>query len=303
VRSRFPFMQAVLTTLVVVALVAGTRGDDARVCAIRKQTIESLKLICQKASIEHDADADIETLRALVYKTMQGEIPGTSAVLPWPGPGEPGECDSFNSRADSAEKSRAASQQQQKPPPRGNEAAPDMSKMHEMIFKKLDMNHDGKLAHAEMKPMLDQVNAEARRKGEAEHDLFKTLDRDVDGFVSPEEAEGFFKQMAAGFGGGAGGGAKPAKAPSPEQDVAHMAAGLFSSLDKDKDDRLSKDEFQDIVEKHKAEMKAKGEEEESDFWTSLDANADGYIDRSEADTFLKQMLSALRSGEQNKDEV
>ena len=57
------------------------------------------------------------------------------------------------------------------------------------------------------------------------------------------------------------------------------------------------------MEKHKAEMRAKGEEEESDFWTSLDANADGYIDRSEADMFFKQMLSALRSDGKNKDEV
>ena len=30
---------------------------------------------------------------ALLYEYMQGEIPGNTQVLPWPGAGMPGECD------------------------------------------------------------------------------------------------------------------------------------------------------------------------------------------------------------------
>ena len=62
--------------------------------------------------------------------------------------------------------------------------------------------------------------------------------------------------------------------------------------------------FKEILDKHQAEMKARGEEDSGDFWTSLDANADGYIDRGEADVFFKQMYAALSAGSKgNKDEM
>ena len=61
--------------------------------------------------------------------------------------------------------------------------------------------------------------------------------------------------------------------------------------------------FREILEKHEAEMKARGEADAGDFWSSLDADSDGFIDRTEADLFFKQMYATLLSSQKNKDEV
>ena len=234
VRSSWPALVLLLT-------VAVHADPDPRICAIHKQGREQLLAISQKASIEHDADADDETLRALLYQKMQGEIPGNSNIRPWPTPSERSDCDSFNQKQQAAQQTR----QQQQPQAQQQGAVPDMSKMAEMIFRKLDRNADGKLTSEEMKAMLDEVNAAAKAKGEAEYDLFASLDRDKDGFVRPEEANEFFKTVAAGAAGGATKTPAPPKpkSTSPQDEAAKVAASLFDNMDKDKDSKLSKEEY------------------------------------------------------------
>jgi hypothetical protein len=171
--------------LIVVAVLVGfASAVDPRVCALRGRDLEQLKMICNKASVPFEADADEEKLRSILFEYMQNELPETirpkgTPLEPWPGPGQPGECDDPKSM---------------KPNPG---STPKLEHMAARLFNRLDKNSDDMLQRDEMRAMLDEINAAARAKGEPEHDLFKTLDRDQDGKVSRTEAEETFKAMAA----------------------------------------------------------------------------------------------------------
>ena len=58
--------------------------------------------------------------------------------------------------------------------------------------------------------------------------------------------------------------------------------------------------FKDVLAKNAADARARGEADGGDFWTSLDADSSGYIDRTEAEVFMRSMLAALAKG---KDEL
>ena len=278
-----------LASLLVVAVVH-VQAADPRVCALRRKDLAGLKDICDKAQLACEPDADAETIRAMIYEKMQGEIPGKVGVDPWPGPGQPGECD---------EQGGAKAQ--------GGGTTEDMGSM---IFRKLDADHDGKLTKAEIQPMVDQVNQAAKAKGEAEYDLFASLDTNKDGIVEKDEASAVFERISKGQSPG-GGQEKTGPALGSKEYVAaegeRIAKMLFDSLDKDKNGKLDKTEFQSIVEQMAAKAKAQGEKPE-DFWASLDQNTDGFIDRDEASTFFTAMAATLASsggggGARPKDEV
>lgn len=277
-----------LLRLVLLAALSLAHAKDPRICAIRSKNLEQLQEICSKASIDFPADADAETLRAMLYQRMQEELPESvrpkgTPLQAWPGPGEPGECD--DPAATAAAKAAAA------------KSAPSLEQVAASLFSRLDTDHDGQLTRSEMQAMIDSVNAAARAKGEPEHDLFATLDRDKDGKVSRSEADETFKAMASAQQGQAGG---KRAAPSGQQAGGNMADGLFKGLDTNKDGKLSKAEMQSILDQYAAEAKAKGEEGE-DFWSSLDADSDGFVDMKEAEGFFAAMTAALKGSK--KDEV
>lgn len=277
-------------------LLSLTAAKDPRVCALRGRDYDQLVEICQKASVTVPEGADAEALRVILFEFMQNEIPESvrpkgTPLLPWPGPGQPGECDNAAVR----------------PPKAGGDSAAALNTVAAALFGKLDVNRDDQLSPSEMQAMIDEVNAAARAKGEAEHDLFKTLDRNMDGMVSRSEAEESFKQIAASqmkagaaASTTASGAAKGGSGGEKKADTDKMAEDIFKALDLDKDERLSKTEFQSVLSQYEAEAKAKGEEQ-SDFWTDLDANKDDHIDMSEAKHFFAMMASALKTSK--KDEL
>jgi len=277
-------------------LAALAAGADPRVCALRGKNLAQLKEICTKASVPHEDGDEEEKLRSLLFEFMQNELPESvrpkgTPLEKWPGPGEPDECDPPAAAAKPAAK-----------PAAGGDGKPklDLDNMAASLFGRLDANSDGVLSREEMKGMIDSVNAAARAKGEPEHDLFKTLDRDLDGKVSRSEADETFKAMAAGQ---APGGAKkvPSRggsklsdeqvlnAASDEQAMGDM---MFKALDADKDGRLSKAEMESVLAQYAADAKSRGEEQ-SDFWASLDANSDGYADKTETSAFFAAMVAAI----------
>mmetsp|Transcript_16837 Transcript_16837/g.43230 ORF Transcript_16837/g.43230 Transcript_16837/m.43230 type:complete len:287 (+) Transcript_16837:40-900(+) len=283
-------------SLVSLLLAVTAEAVDPRVCALRGRSLDQLKAICQQASIEFANDVEAETLRARLFEKMQQELPESirppnTPITPWPGPGEPGECNDLPS---GSSKSADASKPN----------LDNLDKMAAALFGRLDADKDGQLTREEMQGMIDSVNAAARAQGEAEHDLFKTLDRDHDGKVSRSEADETFKAMASGKASpgaqkaGEGGSSQPKLDASNEQ---ALADGMFKSLDADHDGRLSKAEMHKVLEQYEAQAKAKGEEQ-SDFWTSLDANADGFVDTKEARGFFAAMVAALGKGN-GKDEL
>ena len=287
-----------LRVLLVALLAAALEAADPRVCALRKRGLEELKVICGKASIEVAEDADAETLRAALFKKMQEELPETvrpagTPLVVWPGVGEPGECDS---PAGEAKASGA--------PRRDQLSGPSLDNVAASLFSKLDANGDGQLAPEEMQSLLDKVNAEARSRGEPEHDLFKSLDRDSDGKVSRSEADEFFKAMASGKAPTRPAASKGASSGGAKQDPSSaggVADGMFKGLDVDKDGRLSKEEMKSVLEQYEANAKAQGEEI-SDFWSSLDTDGNGFVDKKEAQVFFEAMTAALGKSA-NKQEL
>ena len=296
--------------LVASLLAIAVDAAEPRVCSLRKRSLAELKVICGKASVEFAEDADAESLRAALFKKMQEELPETvhptgTPLQEWPGPGQPGECDS----PAAATPASAANV--------GAGAQPSLDNLAAALFGKLDANSDGQLSREELQGFADKVNAEAHSRGEPEYDLFKSLDRDLDGKVSRSEADETFKAMGSTTAPPKPSARKPAsqKPASPKpasqgkttsqgggkrdaaasgSDVAEM---MFERLDADEDGRLSKKEMKSVLEQYEADAKAKGEEV-SDFWTSLDTSRDDFVDKKEAHVFFEAMAAALGKDKQ-----
>ena len=234
---------------IVVGLVAVVHGQEAnpRVCALRVRSLKELKVICEKASVPVDDEATAEDLRIALYAKLQAEIPGAE-IEPWPGPGEPGECEHFHAKIAAAKQAKEAAQAQEA----AKTAVPPKIDLH----KRLDSDGDGKLSRAEMQGMIDSVNKAAEAKGEATYDLFTNLDKNLDGFVDKAEAEAFFDAVSRGQTPptGSGGGGKPSGggkgAGGGGSDTDSMADGLFTTLDADSDGQLSKSEMASVVSEY-----------------------------------------------------
>ena len=290
IRSSVNRMADMKQLLIVVAVLVGfASAVDPRVCALRGRDLEQLKMICNKASVPFEADADEEKLRSILFEYMQNELPETirpkgTPLEPWPGPGQPGECDDPKSM---------------KPNPG---STPKLEHMAARLFNRLDKNSDDMLQRDEMRAMLDEINAAARAKGEPEHDLFKTLDRDQDGKVSRTEAEETFKAMAAKMMQSTSTPASKAgsKDQSPGMSEHDMADGMFTNLDANKDGQLSKAEMKAVLEQFAAQQKAEGEDE-VDFWASLDADTNGYLSKTEVQGFIAAMMKAAKQGGDKED--
>ena len=82
-------MRCSLSLLVVIlAALTSCQEETPLIRAIRSKSSEQLKSILVQAKVEYPADADVETLRSLLFEHAQREIPG-GEVKPWPGPGGP----------------------------------------------------------------------------------------------------------------------------------------------------------------------------------------------------------------------
>lgn len=154
----------------------------------------------------------------------------------------------------------------------------------------MDTDGDGKLTKQEMQPMVDQANAMARQKGVAEvDDLFGQLDVDSDGYVLKAEAKDYFKKMMSGATG-----AKPAAgnddANPMDMDAKTVTKRLFEGLDKDGSGTLSRDEMHSVL----SQTSAMGHDD--DFFTTIDADANGEIDLEEAAEFFALLQQQGKEG-------
>jgi Ca2+-binding EF-hand superfamily protein len=241
--------------------------DDPLRNAIMMKTKEELVGIAEKASLPHATDADLDTMRALIYEFAQREKPAHIPRKRWDGTEMPAE--SAGAKA----------------PESGGKPLPQ--DMGARMFASLDKNGDGKLSREEMQPMIDKTNAAAKAAGETvPTDFFGSLDKNQDGSVDREEADEFFKNILAGKTPG-GGQAKP----SAKGDASAMSAALFRAMDKDGDGFLSKQELAMLVEKANADNKAKGLPEVN-FFETMDVNSDGKVSEEESKEFFTAMAEA-----------
>jgi Ca2+-binding EF-hand superfamily protein len=89
-------------------------------------------------------------------------------------------------------------------------------KSAEMIFKKLDTNGDGKLSPEEFK-QFGQRSEKAKSHPEMAEKMFKRLDTNGDGYISFEEFKAGLQKLKDAKGKGKGNGQKPGD-NTPKQD-------------------------------------------------------------------------------------
>lgn len=265
-----------VVVIALISLVAVAQEADPLRNAIMLKSIEDLVGIASKAGLEHAKDADLESMRALIYEFAQREKPAHVPRKRWDGSEMPaaGKTDDASAQAKSA-------------------LPADMGAR---MFASLDKDGDGKLSRDEMATMIEKANAAAKAQGESvPSDFFGSLDRNSDGSVDRSEADDFFKTIMSGSAP-----QKPAaKGPSAKGDGSQMSAALFSAMDKDGDGALSRAELATLVEKANAANK-KNNLPEVDFFETMDVNKDGKVTEDESREFFMAMTKAAAEG---KDEL
>ena len=85
--------------------------------------------------------------------------------------------------------------------------------------------------------MIDATNAQAEKTGHAKLDFFEAVDKDKDGFVTPEEMDAYFEAQGLGndLGSTNAGAAKKSARTSSQSNGDGMEAMMFKSLDKNGD--------------------------------------------------------------------
>merc|ERR1712050_377954 len=232
--------------------------------------------ICVKASIPWTPGGDLEELRAKVYEYAQSEKPGGEAK-PW--------------KAGTAALGATPTPEQQR---------------STAMFNAMDTSpKDGKLSRAELKAMVDKVNAAAMAAGEATVDpntFFDAMDKNHDDAVDRSEAGELGAYLMRLSKGDKGAPPKPkAASKAGQRETPDMAAAMFSALDQNKDSQLSREEMKDVLEKTNEHNKAQGVDEDGDFFASLDADSNGFVDKNEAATFFAAMIDGLGSKSKSSD--
>jgi len=75
---------------------------------------------------------------------------------------------------------------------------------------------------------------------------------------------------------------------------------MFKSLDEDRDGKLSRAEMQDLLDKTAQHNAAQGVDEGGDFFATLDADADGFVDKTEAASFIAAVMKSAGGGSKPK---
>jgi Ca2+-binding EF-hand superfamily protein len=153
-------------------------------------------------------------------------------------------------------------------PPQGPKDGDQRGGMRGRIMPRiaeLDLDQDRKISFEEFTqaPMIAKLPAERQRK------MFDNMDRNGDGFLSPED--------------------RPAQGPGPRGDGPPMGPKVFERLDANKDQVLDFSEFQKFPP-----VAQLSEDEQEDRFQKIDANADGKIDVPEWKKHLQAMANQVR---------
>lgn len=116
----------------------------------------------------------------------------------------------------------------------------------------LDLDQDRKISFEEFTkaPMIAKLPKERQRK------MFENMDRNDDGFLSPED--------------------RPAQGPGPRREGPPIGPKVFERIDANKDQQIDFSEFQKFPS-----VAQRSEDEQEDRFQKIDANSDGKIDGPE----------------------
>ncbi len=150
------------------------------------------------------------------------------------------------------------------------------------LFAQADANHDGKLdsqEFAEFQRLRDEMMAKHRPQ-------FANLDKNGDGFISPDELRADrMDRMGKGRHGKGMRDGRDGDAP--------MHDSLFAQADADHNGTLSAEEYQKLIELRQARQ-ARMAAATPDF-ASLDNNHDGQLDRNELRAGMRAMHDKMKA--------
>ena len=188
---------------------------------------------------------------------------------------------------------------------RGGISPPDMVKMQEKAFAKMDANGDGGVDKSELSAFLEET-ASTNNTSDSDlsniNDLFNDMDTDGDGSITQQEASDAVNNMLKQLQGqimnariGSGGGMPPPPPMGPPPGAAQSDEEMFSSIDSDSDSNISQTELAAMLEQMPKNQGAGQGFSVSDIISRDDTDGDGQISKDEFSTAMSQRRSEMES--------
>lgn len=313
-------------------LAAAQSTDDRFIAALRAKSGPELDRIIEAAkqtyTFDLAADATDDDKRKAIWDNAQvererlaaqqvGEGPTGLEPRPWPGSGSPPSdtTDAVDPAATEAQKRVELAEKLSLKVKRMLDADANVLIATKGAMHAFDKDKDGRLSSEELNPLVASINTKAESAGVdgvSAEKAFKDMDSDGSGFVEGAELLTYLEKKGVKKRSTAGTAEARERRANSEASSDAEAAGegqdlgsrFFEKMDRDKDEKLSKEEMQHVLEATEAQAKQKGESATGDaLFRDLDANDDGFIDREEAAAFFREMNRAGLLAEAQKGRV
>lgn len=187
---------------------------------------------------------------------------------------------------------------------RGGASPPDMAKVQEKAFAKMDANSDGGVDKSELSAFLQNTsatNSTSTNDSSDIDDLFSEMDADGDGSITQQETSDAVNnmlkqlqnQMMNSRTGGAGGPPPPPMGPPP--DAAQSDEEMFSSIDSNSDGNIDQTELSGMLDQTSKNQGANQGINIDEIFSQDDTDGDGQISKSEFSAAMSQRRSEMES--------
>lgn len=192
---------------------------------------------------------------------------------------------------------------------RGGASPPDMAKMQEKAFAKMDANGDGGVDKSELSAFLQKTSSTnstgtstSTSDSSDVDDLFDDMDADSDGSITQQEASDAVNNMLKQLQGqmmnarvGGGGGMPPPPPMGPPPGAEQSDEEMFSSIDSDSDGNISQTELAAMLDQTSKNSGANQGPSVDDILSRDDTDGDGQISKDEFSTAMSQRRSETES--------
>lgn len=190
---------------------------------------------------------------------------------------------------------------------RGGTSPPDMAKMQEKAFAKMDANSDGGVDKSELSSFLQKTastNSTTTSTSDSSDvdDLFGEMDADGDGSITQQESSDAVNNMLKQLQGqmmnsrmGGAGGMPPPPPMGPPPGAEQSDEEMFSSIDSDSDGNISQTELSAMLEQTSENQGTSQGFSVDDIISRDDADGDGQISKDEFSIAMSNRRSEMES--------
>lgn len=187
---------------------------------------------------------------------------------------------------------------------RGGTSPPDIAKMQEKAFAKMDANSDGGVDKSELSAFLQKTastNSTSTSDSSDVNDLFGEMDADGDGLITQQESSDAVNnmlkqlqgQMMNSRMGGASGMPPPPMGPPPSAEQSDEE--MFSSIDSNSDGNISQTELSAMLKQTSENQGTSQGFNVDDIISRDDADGDGQISKDEFSAAMSNRRSEMES--------